>query len=176
MFTPFQEYLHGRYRLDVWTGCWNWAGSINGCGYGKFQINGRQALAHRASWAQHFGKIPFKMFVCHRCDNPRCVNPDHLFLGNAAANAADKQRKGRGNGGCVSQRGIKLTMSQAAAIKDDPRLHREIAADYGVSRVTVTNIKNGRKWIHLATELAGQSAEATTPRGQLTEHRPGVCE
>jgi hypothetical protein len=76
-------------------GCWLWRGAINHNGYGLTSIRGRGLLAHRASWLLHFGSIPTGMFVCHHCDNPPCVRPDHLFLGTAEANNRDKARKGR---------------------------------------------------------------------------------
>lgn len=74
-------------------GCWLWR-CVSGK-YGQFTVNGRNIGAHRASWAMHFGPIPDGVFVCHRCDNPRCVRPDHLFLGTHGDNMADMVAKGR---------------------------------------------------------------------------------
>lgn len=76
--------------------CWVWIGSVDGGGYG---ICGRgrdlPRRAHRASWVLHRGAIPDGLYVLHRCDTPRCVNPDHLFLGDARINAHDCIAKGR---------------------------------------------------------------------------------
>lgn len=78
-------------------GCWLWQGARLPKGYGKFSVaRGRWELAHRVAWRLANGSIPHGMQVLHRCDNPRCVRVEHLFLGTAAANTADMMAKGRG--------------------------------------------------------------------------------
>lgn len=82
--------------------CWNWTGTVKG---GKWPYGGirvkiddkwRHQIAHRVSWTLHFGPIPADALVLHRCDNPRCVRPDHLFLGTPQTNMDDMRDKGRG--------------------------------------------------------------------------------
>src|SRR5688500_2385277 len=76
--------------------CWLWAGVKGRGGYGRMRINGRDRSAHRAAWEMANGQaVPDGMHVCHRCDVPSCVNPEHLFLGTAKVNKADAIAKGR---------------------------------------------------------------------------------
>lgn len=79
-------------------GCWLWLGGVDSKGYGKAPRHTNQGL-HRVFYAYHVGEIPPGLCVCHKCDTPRCVNPDHLFLGTQLENAIDKERKGRGRWG-----------------------------------------------------------------------------
>jgi hypothetical protein len=76
-------------------GCWTWTGTRSRQGYGFFKLRGRMLKAHRCSYALTYGEIPDDLFVCHRCDNPTCVRPDHLFLGTARDNTMDRDQKGR---------------------------------------------------------------------------------
>jgi len=76
-------------------GCWEWTLHRNHSGYGLTHIGGKTRYAHRLMWEEVNGKIPEGMYVCHKCDNPSCINPDHLFLGTQLENMQDMVRKGR---------------------------------------------------------------------------------
>ena len=75
--------------------CWNWIASEAGNHYGGFKFRGQTTKANRVSWILHFGEIPKGMCILHKCDNKKCVNPDHLFLGTFADNNLDMMKKGR---------------------------------------------------------------------------------
>lgn len=132
------------------TGCVEWIGCTNHAGYGSMKVNGRTMLAHRASFELNRGPIPEGQWVLHRCDNPPCVNPDHLFLGDVQANVDDMMAKGRGRKAKgVGHGAAKLTEDQVRAIRADPRKLRDIAPDYGIGKSTVGYIKSRKIWGHI---------------------------
>lgn len=77
-----------------WGDCWEWVGRVDGRGYGEIKVSGRYKKAHRLALFGH-GDLMNKLFACHRCDNPKCVRPDHLFAGTALDNVRDMHSKGR---------------------------------------------------------------------------------
>lgn len=95
---PVRGRLLSRVEVNPETECWEWTGPLLHNGYGRFHINGKQVKAHRASYEEHKGPIPEGLLVCHACDNRKCINPEHLWLGTAKDNAVDRQLKGRGRG------------------------------------------------------------------------------
>jgi hypothetical protein len=134
-------------------GCWIWRGKgmKQRGGYGSFTMRPAgfiSARAHRVSWTLYRGEITSAQHVLHSCDNPKCVNPDHLFLGDQQANMDDKVAKGRQNKG-DNHGAHKLSETQARSILVDPRPYLEIAKEHGVTIITVSNIKTGRSWKHL---------------------------
>lgn len=89
--TMFEKQLIRKSISDK--GCWIWTGKRDSFGYGLFGKKIKRA--HRVSWEYHNGSIPHKKFICHKCDNPPCFNPNHLFIGTAKTNAIDKELKNR---------------------------------------------------------------------------------
>ena len=86
-----------KFEIDHETECWNWIAGIDGEGYGSFWLYGKNRSAHRVAYQISVGQIPEDMYICHSCDNPLCVNPDHLWLGTQAENLQDMRDKGRQN-------------------------------------------------------------------------------
>lgn len=147
-------------RYSRGPGCWEWQDARTSAGYGELMVQGRMWTAHRYSWVLVHGPIPDGLFVCHRCDNRRCVRPDHLFLGTASDNLRDAAAKGRNVAQAHPERlargeaqgSSKLTV---AAVLDIRRrraageLLRTIAADYGVLPGTVSGVALRRSWAHV---------------------------
>ena len=145
-------------KVQKTDGCWLWTASThrstgNGKGHGQFSVYRRPVLAHRFSYELHFGPIPEGMCVCHRCDVPRCVNPDHLFLGTIADNNADMLAKGRASGGSLKgsmSPSAKLTEADIAEIRSRPKISLvNEARKYGVSTTTIWRIRRGEVWSHV---------------------------
>ncbi len=145
--------------LEFWThtdrdaDCWNWIGSKNDAGYGKLWFTSKFWLAHRFSYTIHCGEIPAGLLVCHHCDNPSCVNPEHLFLGTQKDNMIDCGSKGRIRVG--DRKGerhplAKLTLGDVIVIKSQVGANQnELARNYGVSSRTINDIITGKNWKHV---------------------------
>ena len=131
------------------TGCIEWVSNKNKAGYGRLSVDNKLWLAHRAAYFDKHGVIPDGMLVCHRCDNPSCINTDHLYLGTDFDNMKDKVHKKRHSYGSKSPV-AKLTEKQVIMIRSDNRLQTEIAKDYGISKGAVSAIKVRKNWAHIA--------------------------
>jgi hypothetical protein len=140
-------------------GCWNWTGQLDRKGYGVMNVGGRKGNmvhAHRVAYTLVIGMFADGLQVLHKCDNKRCVNPDHLFLGTNADNMRDKITKGRQAKG-EGITGSKLTIEKVVEIRrryaagesDQPTLARE----YGVGVATVCQAISGKTWAHVAEGL-----------------------
>lgn len=128
------------YRVDLSTGCWGWTGSRDSHGYGRLAIKGKRWRVHRLAavlWLG-FNDDP-DLKVCHRCDNPPCFNPAHLFIGTALDNMRDKCQKGRQANDRRLYSTAKLTDEQIREIRVlGARVsHRELGQRYGVSHETI---------------------------------------
>ena len=138
-------------KVDKSGDCWVWTAARNELGYGNFcNAERRTELAHRASWRLTYGPVPDEMNVLHRCDNPPCVRPDHLFLGTDADNVADMIAKGRQHRVDGERNGrAKLTDAQVAEIRAQyvPGKVRivDLAEEYGVTFSHIWQIVAGLK-------------------------------
>ena len=174
--------VEDRFRLQhkkIDGGCWEWVSGKDADGYGLFKGLVGSALykrAHRWSWAFHNQKeIPKWGNICHKCDNPSCVNPDHLWLGTAMENQQDKHQKGRARvpfGEDIPW--AKLNEVQVIAILSDPRAGSRIAADYGISAGTVSDIKRRKSWGHLDAPLATKHKRVSPRKGVSEKITPEI--
>lgn len=126
-------------------GCWPWTGGRLPFGYGIFQMGTGPKKAHRVSWAMAHGSVPEDLLVLHRCDNPPCVNPDHLFLGTHADNASDKMKKGRHTPCPGDRNGMRKHPENAARGDRHGRyLHPEMTArgeQHGQAKLTEKEVR-----------------------------------
>lgn len=135
--------------------CWLWTGGKSRTGYGQTTFNYQHRLAHRVSWELTHGEIPDGMMVCHRCDNPACCNPEHLFIGSNSDNQLDSVLKGRSR--AARQNGstnhcARLTESQVIEIRrrrTSGEKGIDLAREFGVSQSALCQAYKGTTWGHL---------------------------
>lgn len=147
-----QERLYA--RRNIVGECWNWTGSCIKSGYGQIWVNGKMPLVTRVSWEMHRGPIPDGLFVCHKCDNPKCFNPDHLFLGTAKDNSDDKHKKGRANNPAKARFGeqhgmSKLTLDAVREIRSRTSKPIHLAEKFGVSERCIEDVLIRKTWKHV---------------------------
>lgn len=160
-FTPEERFWLWAIKADG-DACWEWIGWTDGDeGYGRFMVDGKRIRAHQFSWVLHFGPIPDGLDVLHKCDNPPCTRPDHLFVGTHLDNMRDKMAKGRGNHQSYPPeyyaRGerascVKLNNENVLEIR---RLRSEgvsmnaLGRAFGVNPKTIDAIVKRRTWVHI---------------------------
>lgn len=143
--SSWDEYFDTRVTKGTGDDCWIWTGRKDKDGYGIAHFARRKSPAHREAYRREHGHIEDGMFVCHRCDNPSCVRPSHLFIGTPKQNSHDAAKKGRAFVGEKNGR-AKLTLEQAAEICDSQESGPVLAARYGVTRTTINRIRRKEGW------------------------------
>jgi hypothetical protein len=154
MEKPMRRHLKDRFWAKVdkrgKKDCWEWAASRDSLGYGRIRSGSRILSAHRLSWELHKGPIPVGLSVLHRCDNPPCCNPVHLFLGSQQDNVSDMIMKGRRKVFRGIENGnARLTENIVRAIRATMEPQRKIAKQFNICQSTVGKIKNRKIWRHL---------------------------
>lgn len=130
-------------KLD--SGCWQWRAHTDKDGYGVLPGDRQNTRAHRLSYEIHAGPIPNGLIVCHHCDNPGCVNPDHLFVGTQKDNAQDALKKKRHYVGEKNGRS-KLTEENVKEILNSNMNGQQLADKFDVTRSTINNVRRGETW------------------------------
>lgn len=143
--------FNAKFIKDELSGCWLWVGSVSRLGYGKFSIGRFMYVAPRLSLAIA-GRAPgSEEFACHTCDNPRCVNPDHLFVGTRQDNIIDMHQKGRA---AIGERmpTAKLTANlvrEIRSLRGVGHTQKSLAIRFGVGQMTISRIVRGQMWSHV---------------------------
>ena len=138
-------------------GCWEWQGCVQGNGYSRVRYNGKTEYGHRLSYVAFKGDIPDGMDVCHTCDNRKCVNPDHLFLGTRKENMQDCAKKGRTTKGTSFNAGESCGASKLKAadiifarqLAKAGEIPRVIAERFGVHTDTIRCVLQRKTWRHI---------------------------
>ncbi len=133
-------------------GCWPWTRNKNKQGYGVIKVDGKNRYAHRIAWSLVRGPVPAKTLVCHHCDNPGCVNPDHLFLGTWHDNKMDavaKNRQARGHRIGVSKLNNEDVWNIRIAYAKGDTSYPKLAKTYGVTQRAIVCVVKRITWRHV---------------------------
>ena len=145
------ERFEQKVELIPFTTCHWWAGGLDTHGYGQFSVDGKANLAHRVSYELYKGAVTDGLQVLHTCDQPLCVNPDHLFLGTHQDNMDDKVKKGR-QSALIGERNPKavLTEGDVREIRASGKSQKDLANEYGVGQTAISRVLLRQSWKHVA--------------------------
>lgn len=158
------ESNRNRTRIEFWSRvektdtCWLWTGFRNAQGYGKLNVAGRKRGAHQVAYELTYGPIPKGLDICHHCDNPPCVRPDHLFAGTVSDNMNDAVAKGRKGGKpnlliAGERHGLAVltdeTVREIRRLFASGMMKKDIATRLNIGRHLVQSVVNGHTWSHV---------------------------
>lgn len=154
---PIKKRFYSKVILPNDDGCMIWSAGKDSWGYGHLNINKSMAKAHRLSYELHYGEIPNGLLVLHKCDNPPCVAPEHLFLGTTLDNTKDCISKGRftkpriGENNPVSKLNVEAIRDIRKRLSNG-ETQQSIAKFYKISHATIYYVKNNKTWAHVKDE------------------------
>ena len=153
-------------KVNKTAGCWEWTGSLTTFNRGCFYWKGKTDIASRVAWELTNGDIPAGRWVLHKCDNPSCVNPRHLFIGTPKENFADMVRKGR--------KKSKLSLDEARAIHADSRPTATVCEEFGISKASVATLTKARNCLYWSADVKGFMGLAVTGPSKFCKVGPAV--
>lgn len=171
------SFKKSKFQKNDITDCWIWLGYCDRDGYGEFSIaynNKQHVRAHRFSYEYFLGTIPENLQVCHKCDNPKCVNPNHLFLGTSQDNKNDSVNKKRHaygihqGGAILNDNDVKQIIENILANKYSSVL--DISKEWNIHQSTVNNIINETRWTHVTKQFDKKILEKCR---QILAHKKG---
>jgi predicted XRE-type DNA-binding protein len=139
-----ESYFWSKVNKNGENGCWLWMGTMERAGYGSIEIIGKRNRTHRHAYIITYGKIEGDLLVCHKCDNRKCVRPDHLFLGTHKDNSQDAAKKLR-----LARKLTRDNVVQIVQLVRKGGQHREVAKLLKVSKSLITSIMSGKIWSHV---------------------------